>query len=64
MPLHTLDAYIDNFKHIVFCRVCSAEEPFESSECPGKYVPSGKPRPVENDPAQNNIFQCGEVKKD
>lgn len=48
---HILNAYIDGHKKIVYCVVCGQEEPAESSECPGQYIP------VER------RYECGEVKK-
>lgn len=36
-PTHRLDAYRDNFKWVVFCRVCSREGDELIKPCPGKY---------------------------
>lgn len=57
MRQHKLDAYIDCGQRVVFCSVCSADtEATLAKECPGTYIPTGRPRPVEENDNQPELF--------
>lgn len=64
MANHRLNAYIDCGQRVVFCDVCSADtETMLAKPCPGKYVPTGRPRPAEANKNQPELFGKG-VDKD